>query len=91
MISIEDSDYEDYFSVDDENAIVSESLENFLMQKYSEVSYFVNVRVSPEDEGTQPYRASREIFNEIEVGSEVKFRTSDGELPEIVELLETRD
>ena len=87
-ILVKDRDYEEYFPPQDQNAIVSESLEDLMRQKYGEVNYIVNVRISSsEDEGTQPYRASREIFNQMGVGSEVRFRTSGTESPEIVKLL----
>ena len=46
------------------------------------------MRVSSGDEGTQPYRVDREIFNEMTVGSEVRFQTSGTELLEIVEWLQ---
>jgi len=91
-IVLKDEDYEGRFSTADENAVVSESLETEMKEEYSVVNYFVNVKVDPEEEGTQPYRASREVFNNIEVGTKVKFRWSGPtELPEIVELLTSSD
>ena len=92
LILLKDEDYEEYFSTGDENAVVSESLEREMKKEYSVVNYFVNVKVAAEEEGTQPYRATREIFNNIEVGTKVKFRWSGPtELPEIVELLTSSD
>ena len=91
-IVLKDEDYEERFSTADENAVVSESLEREMKEEYSVVNYFVNVKVDPEEEGTQPYRASREVFNNIEVGTKVKFRWSGPtELPRIVELLTSSD
>ena len=91
-IVLKDEDYEEHFSTADENAVVSESLEREMKEEYSVVNYFVNVKVDPEEEGTQPYRASREVFNNIEVGTKVKFRWSGPtELPELVELLTSSD
>lgn len=91
-ILVKDEDYETYFSTRGENAVVSEWLESEMKRKYSVVDYFVNVRVGPEDEGTQPYRVSREFFNNMEVGTWVKFRWSwSTELPEMVELLASTD
>jgi len=91
-ILLKDEDYEEYFSTGDENAVVSESLESEMKKEYSVVNYFVNVKVAAKEEGTQPYRASREVFNNIEVGTKVKFRWSGTtELPEIVELLTSSD
>ena len=85
---VKDRDYEEYFLPQDQHAIVSQALEDLMRQKYSEVNYFVNVKVaSSGDIGTQPYRVSREIFNQMRVGSEVRFRASGAELPEITKLL----
>ena len=91
-IVLKDQDYEEYFSTVEENAVVSESLEAEMKKEYSVVNYFINVKVAPEEEGTRPFRASREVFNSIEVGSTVKFRCSGStELPKIVELLPSGD
>ncbi len=91
-IVLKDQDYEEYFSTVEENAVVSESLEAELKKEYSIVNYFVNVKVAPEEEGTRPFRASREVFNTIEVGTTVRFRCSEPtELPEIVEVLPNSD
>ena len=92
LILLKDKDYEEYFSTGDGNVVVNESLEREVKREYSVVNYFVNVKVDPEEYGTQPYRASREIFNNIEVGTKVKFRwTGPTQLPEIVELLPSSD
>ena len=86
-IQVKDEDYEEYFLPQDQHAIVSESLEDLMRQKYSEVNYFVNVKVaSSGDIGAQPYRVSREIFNQMRVGNEVRFRASGAEVPEITKL-----
>ncbi len=87
-ISVEDAEFQDYFPPGDEYAIVTESLERLLMDKYSEVDYFVNVRPPSGEPGTEPYRASREIFNIVKVDSELEFRASDSELPRITQVLE---
>ena len=91
-ILVKDKDYDDYFATEDENAIISESLEQYIREKYSEVNYWVNVRLPSTGEGTQPYRASREIFNKMKVDSKVRFETSGpAELPEIIRVLENAD
>lgn len=65
------------------------NLEGEMKEEYSLINYFVNVEVAQGEGWTQPYRASREIFNDIEVGTRLKFRWSGpAELPEIVELLD---
>ena len=75
-IRVKDKNYEGYFSQQEQNATVSESLENIIRQEYLEINYFVNLRVSSDGEGTQPYRVSREVFNEMRVGSKVTLRSS---------------
>jgi hypothetical protein len=91
-IVLKDDDYQGYFSTGDENAVVSESLEAEMKEEYSVVNYLVNVKVGPEEEGTHPYRVSREIFNNMEVGTKVKFRWLGlTGLPAIVELLTGSD
>ena len=88
LILLKDEDYDEYFSTGDGNVVINESLEREVKKEYSVVNYFVNVKVDPEGYGTQPYRVSREIFNNMEVGTKVKFLwTGLTELPEIVELL----
>lgn len=92
LILLKDEDFEEYFSTGDGNVVVSESVEREVKEEYSSVSYFVNVKVDPEGYGTQPYRVSREIFNNMEVGTKVKFHwTGSTQLPEIVELLPSSD
>lgn len=88
QILVEDEDYKARFSPDDQNAVIGESLEMEMRQKYSEISYLVNVRLTDEDEGTQPYRVSRQIFNKLRIGSRIRFRATATKLPEIIELLE---
>jgi len=89
---LKDEDYDECFSTRGENAVVSESLESEMKIKYSVVNYFVNVRFASEDEGTRPYRVSRELFNNIEVGTKVKFCWSGTtEVPEMVRLLTSSD
>jgi hypothetical protein len=91
-IVLDDQDYEEYFSTADGDAVVSESLEAKMREKYSLVDYFVDVEVAAGEGWTKPYPATREIFNSIEVGTKVKFRCSGPtELPEIVELLPSSD
>jgi hypothetical protein len=91
-ILLMDRDYEEYFSTGDENAVVSAPLEAEMKEEYSVLNYLVNVQVGPEEDGTRPFRASREVFNSIEVGTTVKFRWSGPtEFPEIIALLPSSD
>jgi hypothetical protein len=70
-IALDDQDYEEYFSGHG-NAAVSEALEAEMKEEYSAINYFVNLEIAPGEWGTQPYRATREIFNSMEVGTKVR-------------------
>jgi hypothetical protein len=79
-IVVEDEDYGGWFSDGEMNAIVNVSLEDELRREYSEVFYFVSVRVSSEDpinnleEGeTLAYFVSRDGFNKLSIGDNVRF------------------
>ena len=92
LILLKDADYKEYFSTGSGNVVANESLEREVKKEYSVVNYFINVKIDSEEYGTQPYRASREIFNNIEVGTKLQFRwTGSTQLPEIVELLTSSD
>jgi len=90
-ISVEDEDYRGYFAAGDEDAVITESMEQLMLAKYSEVEYLVNVRVAADEPGAQTYRASREVFNKAKVGDDLRCRASGAEVAEIVEILEQPD
>jgi len=90
-ISVKDEDYRAYFVAGVEDAVITESLEQLMLAEYSEVEYLVNVSVALDVSGTQPYRASREIFNRAKVGDGLRFRASGADVPEIVKVLEQPD
>jgi hypothetical protein len=90
-IQVKDEAYEGYFDTGAANAVVTDSLEELMKQKYSEIRYVVNVRANGVQDGTLPYYASRDIFNDMMVGSETRFRTSGGDIPRIVEILESTE
>ena len=77
-IVLRDADYQQFFSDEDRNAVISEALENALRAEYSDITYLVNVRTELVTDGTQPYRVTRQLFNQMEVGSTVRFQTSGG-------------
>ena len=91
-IAFSDKDYEVFFSEEDQDATVGESLENEMKQEYSEINYLVNMRVPFLENATQPYRVSREAFNKMKVGSAVKFKSSGlNGIPQINKVLEYSD
>ena len=89
-IRVEDEDYQGFFTSEDEHAAITAEMENQLSQKYSNISYTVNVRVvdAGGNEATEPYYVSREFFNRILVDSPVRFEASGEPVPTIKKLLE---
>jgi len=79
-IVIKDKDYEGWFSDEEMNAFVNNSLEDEMRAEYSEIYYLVSMRVTSEDpinnleEGeTLAYFVSRDAFNKLGIGDNVRF------------------
>jgi hypothetical protein len=90
-IQVKDDGYSSFFSGEEEDAVINESLEAEMRQEYSRIDYLVNIRLSDTNEDPRSYRVSREIFNALKVGSGIRFRASEAGLPEITEVLEEPD
>ncbi len=89
LILVEDQDYSNFFSSDDQDMTITESLEQQLRLKYVQINYIVHVSAASSEGGTQSYLASREIFNAAKVSRQVKFETSgSGAIPKITQLLD---
>lgn len=85
-IVVKDEDYRKYFS--GRHAVINETVEERITREYRDLKYQVNVNVSPE-EGTQGYRTSREIFNQIKVGEKVRMEvTRFSDIPSVVSVVE---
>ena len=94
-IRVEDEDYEKFFSDEDRNAFIDKSLEDTMKTEYSEINYLVSIRVSSEDpvnnleEGeTLAYFVSRDDFNMLRIGDEVKYEVERFQTATIKRLLE---
>jgi hypothetical protein len=89
-IRVKDEDYQEFFTSNDDHAVITAEMENQLSQKYSNIRYTVNVRVADAggNEGTQPYYVSREFFNRILVDSPVRFSASGDPIPTMDKLFE---
>lgn len=79
-ILVEDEDYGEWFSSTAKDAFVNSSLEDRMRTEYSEVYYFVSIRVSTGDpvnsleEGeTLAYFVSRDDFNRAMIDDGVRF------------------
>ena len=88
-IHVEDKDLLSHFATGEEHLIISDSLAFAIESGYDRVDYFVNIDLaSSSGSGTQPYRVSREVFNQLRVGDTVEFKTKQGgDFPEIEKLI----
>ncbi len=71
------------------SAIINQELAEKILLDYSNVTYLVNIDDDPEKVGTTSYLVDRELFNLIDVGSSIKFKSGKhGDFKEIKELLD---
>ncbi len=88
LINVKDSAYNGYLPATG-SAIINQELAQKLHLDYSNVTYLVNIDDDQEKAGTTPYLVDREIFNQIDVGSYIKFKSGEhGDFKEIKELLD---
>ena len=89
FIHVDDKDLLSHFATDEEHLIISDSLAFQIESRYDRADYFVNMApASSPRSGTQPYRVSREVFNQLLVGETVKFKTKQGgDFPEITKVI----
>lgn len=82
-VLVENKDFEQFFSPEDKNVYVNDSLKELLERKYVSVDYCVAVQVSSDDpvndvpEGeTCTYFVSLEDFNKVKIGDKVECKLS---------------
>ena len=82
-IMIDDKEYEKFFSEKDRNAFINKSLEDKMKTDYSEINYFVSIRVSSKDPvnslekgETLAYFVSRDDFNKLTIDDKVKYEVA---------------
>ncbi|KGK98507.1 hypothetical protein LI82_12505 [Methanococcoides methylutens] len=95
-ILVEDKDFEQFFSPEDKDVFINDSMHERMDGKYVSVDYIVAIQVTSEDPvnnvrkgQTLAYYASREDFNKAKIGDTVRYRVSrleDGRIGEILEL-----
>ncbi|ATU09151.1 hypothetical protein EFE41_10185 [Methanohalophilus portucalensis FDF-1] len=95
-ILVEDKDFEQFFSPEDRNVFINDSLHEQMDMKYVSIDYIVSIQVSSDDPvndvrkgQTYAYYASREDFNMAEIGDTVRYRVSRFEDYRIEEILES--
>ncbi|MFA0823624.1 MAG: hypothetical protein ACC612_12160 [Methanomethylovorans sp.] len=82
-ISVDNKDFEKFFSPTDKNVFVNDSIKEFLERKYTSINYCVAVQVNSEDPlndvpkgETFTYFVSIENFNKVKIGNKVKCKVS---------------
>jgi hypothetical protein len=82
-ILADDEDFEPFFTPDDKDLYVNDSLKALLEQKYSNVDYCVGVRLISDDPAndvsqgeTCTYYVSLEDFNKVKIDDKVKCKVS---------------
>lgn len=94
-IRVKDKDFEQFFSPEDKNIFINDSLHEQMDMKYVSIDYIVAIQVSSDDPvndvrkgQTFAYLASREDFNKAKIGDRVRYRVSRLEDCRIGEILE---
>jgi len=97
-ITVEDEDYEQFFSGKDRNAVINKTLEDKMKTEYSEINYFVSIRVSSrdpinnlEENQTLAYFASRDDFNALKMGDKVTYEVERFQTATIKRVLAIQD
>ncbi|MDY0385865.1 MAG: hypothetical protein RBT65_01785 [Methanolobus sp.] len=82
-IFVENKDFEQFFSPEDKNVYVNDSMKELLERKYIGVNYYVAIHVSSDDpvndvpEGEAfTYFVSLEDFNKVKIGDEITYKVS---------------
>lgn len=95
-ILVEDKDFEQFFSTEDKDVFINDSLHERMDTKYVTVDYIVAIQVTSNDPvndvrkgQTLSYLASREDFNKAKIGETVRYRVSRLEDYRIGEILES--
>ena len=82
----------DRFSIEEANPVIDDALAFDIESMYEQVTYTVNLRTElATGPGTEPYKVSREIFNQLQPGAMVRFKAKkDGNIPAITKVLDAR-
>ncbi len=97
-ITVEDEDYEQFFSEKDRDAVINETLDYMMRTEYSEINYLVSIRVSSrdpinnlEENQTLAYFVSREDFNALKIGDKVTYEVERFQIATIKQVLYIQD
>ncbi|TQD26736.1 hypothetical protein [Methanolobus vulcani] len=83
QIEVENEDFNQFFTPEDRNAYVNDSMKELLERKYVSVDYYVAVRLISDDpandvsEGeTFTYFTSLDDFNKVKIGDKVRYKVA---------------
>jgi hypothetical protein len=83
QVEVENEDFNQFFTPEDKNVYVNNSMKELLERKYVSVDYYVAVRLISDDpandvsEGeTVTYFTSLDDFNKVKIGDKVKYKVS---------------
>ena len=92
-ILVEDKDFEQFFSPEDKNVFINDSLHELMDRKYVSIDYIVAIEVSSEDpvndvgeRETCAYLTDREDFNRAKIGDKVLCKVSRFDIARIEEI-----
>ena len=89
---VKDQDLLDRVSTEEVNLVIDDALALDIEGMYEQVTYTVNMGTNlATGPGTEPYKVSREIFNQLQPGAVVQFEAKKGgDFPTITKVLDSR-
>ena len=89
---VKDQDLLDRITIEEVNLVIDDALALDIESMYEQVTYTVNMGTNlATGPGTEPYKVSREIFNQLQPGAVIQFKAKkDGDFPTITKILDAR-
>ena len=89
---VKDQDLLDRVSTEEVNLVIDDALALDIESMYEQLTYTVNMGTNlATGPGTEPYKVSREIFNQLQPGAVAQFEAKkDGNIPAITKVLDSR-
>jgi hypothetical protein len=97
-IRVKDSDFEEFFSKQDRDAVINKSVEDEMSLKYDPINYLVSIILTSQDTvnkldigDASMYFVSRDDFNKVKIDDEVRFEVSKSGFTTIERFLEAEN
>ena len=89
---VKDQNLLDRITIEEVNLVIDDALALDIESVYEQVTYTVNMGTNlATGPGTEPYKVSREIFNQLQPGAVIQFKAKkDGDFPTITKILDAR-